>query len=81
MGPARFTYRFSCDCRYESEVRVLGRVTRESGFFRTDAGRIELYRPKGRVAWVYRVDPNQWVLEEEPGKLFTYFRTEPGDCQ
>lgn len=80
VGPAKVIYRLFCDCRYEYEQRVLGRVTRESGFYRAEGGRIELYRPNGWVSWVYRVDPLQWVLEEQPGKLFTYFRKAPGDC-
>lgn len=79
LVPTRITYRFSCDCSYTSEVWALGKVTRASGFWRAEAARLELYRPNGRVSWVYRV-PGELILEEEPGKQFLFDRLETRTC-
>jgi|CXWL01.1.fsa_nt_gi hypothetical protein len=80
LVPTRVTYRFACDCSYTSEVWALGKATKTSGFWRAEAGRLELYRPNGKVSWVYRVAGEELILEEVPGKQFLFARKALGDC-
>lgn len=82
LAPTRVRYRFACDCTYTSEVRSLGKVTTASGFWRAEAGRLELYRPNGKASWVYRVTERgeELILEEVPGTQFLFDRKAPSDC-
>lgn len=81
LGRARVTFRFHCDCSYESDARVVFHRIRERGSWWVDGGRLSFTRGNGTTtSWAFRFEAGRLVLAEGENEEHSYERSSPEQC-